>query len=721
MLTDKRRRLLEAALLSLGCLVLVRCSSQQPQSAGGLQPAERATRPNVLLVLADDLGDRLGSYGHAQPTPHLDRLARLGRRFDRAYCQHPASEPSSASLMSGRRPEDGGWGGLSESSGPGLPLASHFRAHGYFTGRVGAVDRGRSRRPEAWEMSIGGSEGDQDPGLVARAGQYAARLIAESGQRSFLVAVRLDASLTTGGAGGKAPSAELPRARPKDWQGVPRIAVEDLEFLSRPGAVSVPAAASEATLQEAAAAHAAHVAGVDAQVGLMLDALDRLGLWETTVVVVVGDSPPYLGEHGALARTDTLFEESLRAPLIIAAPGLARPGEASDGLVELVDLYPTLVELCGLPVPDGLAGISLEPLLDDPERVVRQAAVSVVQRRAGGIGRSVRSDRYRYNEWPDGSEELYDHVADPFEHTNLAGVPAQRGSLAEMRTLLDDRYKGRGGGRSGSATGPLRRPAGKPNVILIVLDDLTAHLGSYGYPVKTPHIDRLAAMGRRFDRAYAQVAMCAPSRTSFMVGWQPERVGVWNNVEPPRLKRAVPLQEHFRAHGYSTAVIGKVYEGLHAGGFRWDVAKNVPGPPRSPDDPRWWIVTDNADEDEPDGRRARLATELIAQRREQPLFMAVGLGKPHLRWVMPRTYFEMYDPDEMRPIESPPDDLEDIPAIAIKNRPESRARLFLAGREPPGLRPDPEWRCWETMAIISVSTAGCGGRTRYSRRPYACR
>src|SRR5581483_2063301 len=182
---------------------------------------------------------------------------------------------------------------------------------------------------------------------------------------------------------------------------------------------------------------------------------------------------------------------------------------------------------------------------------------------AGHLGRSVRTDRYRFSEWPDGSVELYDHKADPAEHRNIASLPAAAPALAQMKALVDQRegeLPPAGAPPPQPPASPVTSLARPPNVLLIVADDMTVHLGAYGFPVRTPNIDRLARMGRRFEHAYAQVAMCSPSRTSLLSGWRPERVGVWENTEEPRQPGMMPIQEYFGHAGYFTASIGKIWE-----------------------------------------------------------------------------------------------------------------------------------------------------------------
>jgi iduronate 2-sulfatase len=213
---------------------------------------------------------------------------------------------------------------------------------------------------------------------------------------------------------------------PDDLKDIPRLAL--VPVLARDPH-------SDVERQQAIAAYQACTTFVDTQVGLLLDTLDRLKLWDNTIVVFWGDHGWQLGEHG-LWRKMTLFEESARAPLIIVTPGAKQPGAPTRELAEFIGIYPTLVELCGLPPVKGLEGVSLVPLLQDPVRPIISAAFTVVARGNGLLGKSVRTDRYRYTEWPDGSKELYDHQNDPHEFANLAGDSAHQSDLAMMSDTL---------------------------------------------------------------------------------------------------------------------------------------------------------------------------------------------------------------------------------------------------------------------------------------------
>ena len=182
----------------------------------------------------------------------------------------------------------------------------------------------------------------------------------------------------------------------------------------------------------------------DAQIGRVIDELDRLGLRENTVIVLWGDHGWQLGEHGEWCK-HTNFEVATRAPLILSAPGQKHVGAKTDALAEFVDIYPTLSELCGLPLPEGLEGTSLAPVMNDPNRAWKKAAFSQYPR-GKVMGHSMRTDRYRYTEWaepdkePD-ARELYDHLKDPDENVNLANLPENRELVAEMSKMLQAGWK----------------------------------------------------------------------------------------------------------------------------------------------------------------------------------------------------------------------------------------------------------------------------------------
>jgi uncharacterized sulfatase len=457
--------------------------------AGPARSEQAPARPNVLMILADDQGTALGCYGHPLvKTPNLDRLAGRGVRFERAYCQFPLCNPSRTSFLTGLRPDTTGV----------LENATHFRTNhpdavtlpqlfqknGYYVARVGKIfhysvpagigtsglddppswqtvvnPRGRDVEDEPKIVSIkpgssfgatlswlgaDGGDGEQTDGLGAEA---AIRLLEQNKDRPFFL-----------GVGFYRP--HTPYVAPKGYFAM--YPTDQIKLVTAPGREGVPAPAltvnppnygiDEDLQRQAVQAYHASTTFMDAQVGKLLDALDRLGLTEKTVVLFFGDHGYHLGEHG-LWQKQSLFEESTRVPLIIAAPGLKGAGRSAPGLAELVDVYPTLADLCGLTPPAQLAGRSLRPQLDDPSAPGKHAAVSQVRRGGGGAanapakakaknaafpGYAVRTDRYRYIEWDGGNRgrQLYDHQTDPNELHNLADDPKMADTVAELRRVL---------------------------------------------------------------------------------------------------------------------------------------------------------------------------------------------------------------------------------------------------------------------------------------------
>ncbi len=449
---------------------------------GTALPAAASPRPNVLLIMSDDLAATLGTYGHpVAKTPHLDALARRGVQFDRAYCQFPHCNPSRASMLSGLRPNttrvtDNADDLYQHVSGV-VTLPHRFRQQGYATARCGkifhlGVPTGQESMddPEAWDF--GTPFKDERPYPPAREsgvrvktgkkqglkwqetrgpdnnmvdGQFAENAVTWLEKRDpakpFLLAVGFHRPHLPLVAPAKYfdlypfDSIKLPDAPENDEADVPMPA--------RNG--SVPGYALTTTPEQRRAAIRAYLACVsymDAQAGVVLEALKRLGLEENTIVVFCGDHGWHLGEHG-LWHKRSLFEESARVPFIVAAPGTKGLGKRSGSLVELLDVYPTLCDLAGIPVPKVLEGKSLRPVLDDPGASIHEAAFTQARRgqNAEYWGRSVRTKRWRCTEWDEGRNgiELYDHDADPQEYKNLAKDPQHATMLKELRALLAEK------------------------------------------------------------------------------------------------------------------------------------------------------------------------------------------------------------------------------------------------------------------------------------------
>jgi iduronate 2-sulfatase len=446
------------AVPALILLSLCACASDQ---AAPDRPTSTA-RPNVLLIVADDLNTRLSAYGHPEvKTPGLDRLAVEGRRFDRAYCQFPICNPSRASLMSGWRPERTLVWSNRTPPAAGLRgatlLQDHFRAHGYLTVRLGKVYH--FEEPFRWDLA---EEFEYAPGTEPELEEPETRTAEAIFESKWLVTDNKDQDEPDGWVARRAVELlRQPRRQPV-FMAVgftrphgPWIAPRLYFDMYPEGSLSLPEAPEDDLAdvpltamkrgaepmiphhrqRSALSAYSACVSFMDAQLGVILNGLDELGLWDNTIVVVMGDNGIHRGEHG-IWKKNSLFEVSCQVPLLIAAPGLVRRGVATDALVELVDLYPTLAELSGLPRPPGLDGVSLAPLLIDPTRRVKTAAFTYSER-MGTLATSVRTDRYRFTRWPNGTAELYDHLEDPEEHTNLAGDPAFAATVAELQAVID--------------------------------------------------------------------------------------------------------------------------------------------------------------------------------------------------------------------------------------------------------------------------------------------
>lgn len=431
-------------------------------SVGLLFPAPRAEagpgRPNVLMIAIDDQNDWVGCLGgHPQArTPNIDRLAARGTLFTNAHCQAPLCNPSRASLMTGLRPSSTGIYGLEpgirdvEATRDRVTLPQTFTRAGYDTYTCGKIYHDGSIRPEGraaefnrWGPAPGSGRparrfaklpGTPHPLMdwgpfPDRAEDSADHRIADAAidalgaapkDRPFFVAVGFRLPHVPCFAPpewfAKFPEDEvrLPPFRADDRDDTPRFSWYLHWKLPEPRL---------ATLQEAGEwrplvrAYLASTAFMDAQVGRVLDALDATGRAGETIVVLWSDHGYHLGEKGITGK-NSLWERSTRVPLIFAGPGIARGGSCSRP-AELLDIFPTLLELTGLPARPDLEGHSLGPQLRDADAPRTRPAITTHNRG----NHAVRTERWRYIRYADGSEELYDMVADPNEWTNLASSP----------------------------------------------------------------------------------------------------------------------------------------------------------------------------------------------------------------------------------------------------------------------------------------------------------
>ncbi|HET9888591.1 MAG TPA: sulfatase [bacterium] len=427
-------------------------------------------RRNVLFIIADDLNCSLGCYGRKDlKTPNLDAFAATAVRFDRAYVQYPLCSPSRASFLTGLDPHSIGVYNNSESFREMHPdvvtLPQLFRESGYFTAAFGKVfHRGVPQEesmadPQSWDLLVsiaGDPKGTQGDGrdLLPEVRRFAYKWIAADGEDGLQVDAKI-AKRTIEfleDQGNKPFFLAVGFHRPHVPLQCPRkyFDLYSLESMEVPPASpgSTPAFAiphnepgegiaswSEADRKEFLRGYYACVSFVDGQVGQLLSALQRLHLDDNTIVVVLGDHGFHLGEHGWFGK-GTLFEESLHAPLLIRAPGAKGNGSASEALVEFVDLYPTLADLCGLTPPQELAGESLSALLENPFQMGKVAARSMIRRGKEAVGQSIRTDRWRYTEWNEGAlgVELYDFETDShgIDRSTDDLYAKTRGELSEL-------------------------------------------------------------------------------------------------------------------------------------------------------------------------------------------------------------------------------------------------------------------------------------------------
>lgn len=454
--------------------------------------AEAETRkPNVLFIVADDLRGDIGAFGNpAVKTPQLDRLAQRAVRFERAYCQLPWCNPSRVSFLTGLRPDTTRVLDLDTLPDAHLGdraafLPRHFKANGYWTSRVGKIYHESKPQgkwpddPRSWDVSERGHGGAFGKKIVAHKTfhgrgargdflQYTVYDVPEEETPEYRLATRGIELLEQGAKkaaaqGGKPFFVAVGFHKPHlKWQ-MPKKYWDLYDPAKIPLAPEPPLAAqkippgagvgnpqqaplSDANRREAIAAYYACISYIDAQIGRLLDSLDRLGVAEQTIVVVIGDHGYNLGEHGGAWEKVKLWEDTCRTPLLIAAPGCAGKGQPSRRIVEFIDIFPTLVDLCALPPPvQKLAGVSLRPLLEKPDAKWERPAFTLVPQvnpkgEASAVrGRSIRTERWRYTEWGasgQGAAQFYDHAADPHEFNNLAADPQHAATGAELSKLL---------------------------------------------------------------------------------------------------------------------------------------------------------------------------------------------------------------------------------------------------------------------------------------------
>jgi len=439
------------------------------------------SKPNVLFLICDDLNCDLACYGHPLvQSPNIDKLARRGVRFENAHCQYPLCGPSRASFMAGLYPDQTlihrNSVYLREHTPNVISMTQNFRRNGYFATRIGKIYHygvprhiGTSGHddPYSWDYTINprGRDKDEEHLITTNVpGSF-------GGTLSWLAADGTDEEQTDGIAATEAVELlkkysqaqnkqpfflavglyrpHTPYVSPKNYFemypqediSVPTIPDGYRETIPAPAwkslnrkkdQINMPEDLSKQVIQ----AYYASITFADAQLGKILDALDETGLTENTIVVFTSDHGYHMGEHGHWQKT-TLYENATHVPLIIAGPGTTAKNQTTATPAEMVDFYPTLAELCGVPVPDFISGVSLAPALKDTKAMPRSSAFTQYE-----SGYSIRTPRYRYTEWGTDGEngaELYDHQSDSEEMVNLAGQSESQAIQAKLSKQLRSR------------------------------------------------------------------------------------------------------------------------------------------------------------------------------------------------------------------------------------------------------------------------------------------
>lgn len=425
-------------------------------ASGGFAQGSAPQRPNVLFIVSDDLRDWLGysDRPHQAKTPNLDRLANMGTAFSRAYCASPSCNPSRAALMSGLRPSTSGVYENNIDFRKYIPeektLVTTFRQAGYFVHGSGKIYHESYRRRSEWDdyleqedtnpkvpagqsdgvggikfHAVDGEDSDiPDWGIV----DYGIASLKRKHDKPFFLAVGMH-------------KPHMPWSVPRKYFDMfplesielPPHLANDLDDVPPPGRRMARSETDHANIlksgrwKEAVQAYLATIAYMDMNLGRLLDALEQSAYRDNTIVVFWSDHGWHLGEKSHW-RKFALWEEATRSPLIWSVPGLTRPGSVSAQPIDLMTVFPTLTDLCGIPTPSHVEGSSIRRLLTDPGAAWETPAIITYRYK----NHAARSAEWRYIRYENGDEELYDAINDPNEYVNLAG----RADLAAVKTRL---------------------------------------------------------------------------------------------------------------------------------------------------------------------------------------------------------------------------------------------------------------------------------------------
>ena len=630
-ITAKTSQFAPKLLIALHFFILV---SFQQQACADTKTA----RPNVLFIAVDDLNDWIGCLGgHPQAkTPNIDRLASRGMLFEQAYCSAPLCNPSRMATMTGLRSStidiwsnEGRYGQADAISWfrdkpefhDLVTIPQYFRQHGYTAvmgGKIFHKPSGKFSDPVSWNHQFSTKHGTPFPkngrllhGLSDKMAQEyyqdwadwqpldipdretadrktaegAAAFLLRDHDKPFFLACGIFRPHLHWYAPRKyfdmhpLEKIKLPATLENDLADVPPSGRRQ----SSGGSQAFSVIREHGEWKKAVQGYLASCSFADACVGVVLDALEKSKYADNTIIVLWGDHGFHIGQKDRISKL-TLWEQGSKTPLIISTPDLiATGGNQCQQPVSLVDLYPTLVELCGLPGRDRLDGRSIAPLLLNPK--TKWPNPAVVSLRGD---HAVRSKHWHYIRYSGGDEELYDATKDPNQWKNLANDTRYTDVKNELKKWLPKNKNTQSGSyatqnKNDRMPRPSQKQKGKtfstkksnrkpPNVITLLVDDLGYRdIGCYGGPVKTPVLDTLAAEGVRFTDFHSGAPVCSPSRATFLTGRNHIRAGVYSVLSEQRhkmhlLRSETTLAEVLKGEGFGTAHFGKWHLGMPVNG-----------------------------------------------------------------------------------------------------------------------------------------------------------
>ncbi|MFT5109545.1 MAG: arylsulfatase A-like enzyme [Pseudoalteromonas tetraodonis] len=744
--------------------------------------ADTATRPNVLFLAVDDMNDWIGCLETTPRaiTPNIDKLAARGVNFSNAHTAGVFCAPSRAAIFSGQFASTTGCytSAAYFADHPEIDaLQMSFSKAGYTTfgaGKLfhhpaGNIDqrgwsefflRNRSQRETGWPLDSWSEEvpfPDPFPASIYNKGQqvtgglflewgsipndkeeamadtqrinWTVEQLKKKHDKPFFLAAGIYAPHFPNYCPQKyfdlydPEKIELPPYKKDDLEDLPERIKRQKTNRSRIHQKLESLDAVDAAIH----GYLACMSYADAMMGRVLDALEASPYADNTIVVLWSDHGYHHGEKGDWGK-HTLWERTSNVPFIWAGPGVAK-GEVTDVTASLIDMYPTFVEMCGLPKPkQDLEGTSLVRTLADPASA-KDRSVYLPYMAPGEY--AIINRGWRYISYGKDGEELYDVKSDPNEWYNLATDPKHDGLKAEMRKVAPTNFAEpsrkrnvrkdliiEGDGfrwRKDTENAAAKQKGGNAkakNILFIVCDDLNTHVSPCGYdPIDTPTFAKFASEGMTFKRAFCQYPVCGPSRASFLNGLYPESTGVLDNKADIRQTRpgTVSMPQFFKQNGYWTGSVGKVFHSTRHehGEVAWSefhrfendelpvvtaarlqfeadngsvddgknrkvwkaLAKQVAAKIDAQTPPGFG-PSGLSDEQHKDGKNARqVATWLREEAHgDKPFFIACGIQKPHVPFLAPQKYFDLYPQDQIRYTADSPNLWETVPRGALNGR-----------------------------------------------------